>query len=176
MHQQYPHAKLFGTRRHLDKFPGLPWQPERTESAAFAARFAEDLEFSVPKGVHFISDNERVHFSSVLAYHPASKTIHSDDTLMYFRLPGVLGKLKQPEVSFHPTLSKALQERAGATAEFRAWATELATRWSAARNLCAAHSAALSPAPHESPSIAAKILRALHDVDDTLAKHEETWG
>jgi hypothetical protein len=32
-------------------------------------------------------------------------------------------------VSFHPTLAKALEKRAAASAEFRAWANELIERW-----------------------------------------------
>jgi len=74
-HEQYPKAKLYGTQRHIEKFPDLPWQPELSESAACADLFADDLEFSVPEGVDFISSNENLHFSSVLAYHKASKTI-----------------------------------------------------------------------------------------------------
>src|SRR5687767_8986542 len=62
-HQQYPNAKLYGTRRHLATFPDLPWQPELTESGDFASLFSEDFEFSVPAGVDFISSNEQLHFA-----------------------------------------------------------------------------------------------------------------
>ena len=82
-HADYPHAKLYGTQRHLDKFPDLPWQKQLTNSKEFASLFCEDFEFSVPRGVDFISNNEQLHFSSVLAYHIASTSIHVDDTLMY---------------------------------------------------------------------------------------------
>ena len=171
-HRQYPDAKLYGTQRHIDKFPDLPWQPELTESAECAALFADDLEFSIPAGVDFISSNEHLHFSSVLAYHKASKTIHSDDTLMYMQLPGVLGKLKKPEVSFHMTLGKTLEKRAGAVSNFRAWAKGLAEQWADAQNLCAAHSAALLG----SDAIADQILKALDKVEKTLHKHEAQYG
>jgi hypothetical protein len=50
--------------------------------------------------VDFISDNENHNFSSVLAYHLASKTLHVDDTLILLRLPGLRGVLKSFEVSF----------------------------------------------------------------------------
>lgn len=175
-HQQYPKAKLYGTQRHLDKFPQLPWQPELTESEDFAALFAEDFEFSIPAGVDFISANEHLHFASVLAYHKSSKTIHVDDTLMYLPLPGLLGKLKPPEISFHMTLSKTLQKRAEAAQEFRYWARHLAERWCDAENLCAAHSAALLNNGEPAISLENRILAALTKAEKTLKKHEKKFA
>ena len=119
IHGDYPHAKLYGTQRHIDKLPNLTWQTELTNSNEFAALFSEDFEFSVPCGVDFISKNEHLHFSSVLAYHKESKTIHVDDTFMYFQLPGLLRFLKSPELAFHMTLSKTLEQRKGAADDFR---------------------------------------------------------
>lgn len=176
VHDQYPKARLYGTRRHRDKFPALPWEPELTESDACAALFADDLEFSIPDGVDFISSNEHLHFSSVLAYHRASKTIHSDDTLMYLQLPGPLGKLRKPEVTFHLTLAKTLEHRPGAAKDFRAWAKALAARWSDAENLCAAHSASLLAGDNASAPIAKRILQALQKVEKTLKAHERKFG
>ena len=176
MHAQYPNARLYGTLRHHQKFPDLAWQPELTESAECAALFADDLEFAIPAGVDFISTNEHLHFSSVLAYHKTSKTIHSDDTLMYLPLPGLLGKLKKPSVSFHMTLAKTLEKRAGAAQHFRDWATQLSERWAAAENLCAAHSATLLGVDNSADSIAMRILSALQKVEKTLIAHEKNYG
>lgn len=175
-HEQYPNASLYGTRRHLELFPNLPWQRELTESEQFQTLFAPDFEFSIPAGVDFISRNEHLHFASVLAYHKASKTIHSDDTLMYLRLPGLLGKLKPPQVTFHMTLARTLQKRAGAAAEFRTWAEQLIERWHDAENLCAAHSACLLAADRSSHSIAQSIEAALKKVDKTLSAHARKYG
>ena len=118
IHEQFPNARLYGTQRHIEKFPDLRWQPELTESEDCADLFADDFDFSVPAGVDFISSNEKLHFSSVLAYHKASKTIHSDDTLMYLQLPGLLGQIMKPEVTFHMTLPKTLESRTGAVKDF----------------------------------------------------------
>jgi len=175
-HEQYPNAKLYGTQRHIEKFPDLDWQPELTESAACADLFAADFDFSVPAGVDFISSNEHLHFSSVLAYHRASKTIHSDDTLMYIQLPGLLGKAIKPEIKFHMTFSKTLERRAGAAKDFRAWVTRLADQWSDAENLCAAHSAVLLGSENDSASIANRILTALQKVEKALQLHEKKFG
>jgi hypothetical protein len=175
-HEQYPNAKLYGTQRHIDKFPDLDWQPELTESAACADLFADDLEFSVPAGVDFISSNEHLHFSSVLAYHRASKTIHSDDTLMYMQLPGLLGMAIKPEIKFHLTLPKTLERRAGAARDFRTWVTQLADQWGDAENHCAAHSTVLLGSENNAASIANRILTALQKVEKTLQLHEEKFG
>lgn len=174
-HADYPNAKLYGTQRHLDKFANLPWQAELTNSDEFASLFSDDFEFSVPQGVDFISKNEHLHFSSVLAYHKASKTIHVDDTLMYLKLPGLLGVLKSPEVSFHLTLSKTLERRQGAADDFRLWVAQLAEQWSDAEVLCAAHSSTLI-VKNKSPSIAAMIMTALEREENTLKNHQKKFA
>ena len=70
------------------KAPELPWQDLRVDSTdALSAEFAGEIAFSVPDGVDFISDVPNVHFSSVLAYHAASQTIHVDDTFNHPSLP-----------------------------------------------------------------------------------------
>ena len=173
-HENYPHAKLYGTQRHVDKYPNLPWQDALTNSSEFAAIYAGDFEFSVPRGVDFIASNEHLHFSSVLAYHKPSKTLHVDDTLMYLKLPGLLGALKKPEVTFHMTLSKTLERRKGACDDFRLWVAEIAEQWQDAEALCAAHSHTLI-VKHKNPSIAAMIMTALEKEEQTLRRHEKKF-
>lgn len=175
LHECYPQAKLYGTQRHLDYCDNLPWQAELIESTALQEQFAEDFEFSIPAGVDFISANPQLHFSSVLAYHKDSKTIHSDDTLMYLKLPGLLNKLRPPRVSFHPTLAKTLEPNAGAAQAFRDWANGLITDWAGAENLCAAHSANLIAVNNDGGSIAQRIQQALDSVEGTLRKHEQKY-
>ena len=69
MHQMFPAATLYGTQRHHDRFPDLPWADLRTEQQALHDLYADDFDFSVPRGVDFISADGNVHFSSVLALH-----------------------------------------------------------------------------------------------------------
>jgi hypothetical protein len=169
MHQRFPKARLYGTARHLSQFPDLPWQKTRTEQARLHKLFEEDFEFSVPRGVDFISANENVHFSSVLVLHRASRTIHVDDTLMYVRLPlpvRVLGF--RDMLLFHPSLRQALEKQKGAGQDFRDWAEELAEDWRDAENMCAAHTAALTAAQNQGVSIHDRILAALDKVSGTL--------
>lgn len=176
MHEHYPKARHYGTARHLARFPELKWQPTRMEDAATQALFAKDFEFSIPRGVDFISDDENVHFSSVLVFHPASATIHVDDTLMYIRLPLLLRFFGLPNsFSFHPTLAKVLEKRAGAAQDFREWVDEIADNWQEAENLCAAHTATLQ-ASDKAPSIHERIVAALTKVESTLQAHEKKYG
>jgi hypothetical protein len=177
MHELFPRARLYGTKRHLERFPELPWEALLTEDAALHEEFADDFEFSVPRGVDFISADDKVHFSSVLAFHRASRTIHSDDTLMYIRLPALLRLfgLSDP-VSFHPTLAKALERRPGAAGEFRDWAEGLIERWRDVENLCAAHTAALLAADHRGAPIRERLRKALDRVGPTLRAHERKYG
>ncbi len=169
MHRDFPHARLYGTERHAERMPDLPWEALRTEHAELHDKYSQDFDFSVPRGVQLVTSNEHVHFSSVLAYHRSSKTIHVDDTLMFMRFP-----LRR--VSFHPTLTQALEKRGGAAADFRAWATELAETWRDAENLCAAHTSALTADRMGSRSLHERILTALNLVSRKLDAHERKYG
>lgn len=177
MHEQYPNARLYGTARHVDRFPELDWQRALTGSPELQSAFADDFDFSVPRGVDFISDNENVHFSSVLALHRASRTLHVDDTLMYLRLPTQLRWFgPDDKVSFHPTLAKALNKRAGAATDFRDWARALIDDWQDAENLCAAHNAALLARDNRGAQLGERLQTALDRVRTTLETHQRKFG
>ncbi|WEF25782.1 hypothetical protein [Paracoccus sp. S3-43] len=169
MHRMFPQALLFGSDRHRRTWPALPWQPDAVESAPVAARFP-DLRFSLPDGIDYICRNERVHAGSLLAYHPASGSLHVDDTLNVLPIPGLLRRLlRLPRLAFHPTLGQALQDRPGAARDFRAWALRTAQDWRDARTICAAHSATLAIAPGSFPG---HIRRALARAEPVLKRSE----
>lgn len=146
----FPQARLYGSRRHWQRHPDLDWQPEPVESEAVAAMFAPDLEFTLPAGIDYISTNDRVHAGSLLAWHPASRTLHVDDTINLMPVPRLLRPVfPRPRVFLHPTLSKAMQPEAGARDRFRDWLDGLARRCAQLRWLCAAHSGLREFAPGE---------------------------
>lgn len=171
-HEMYPQAKLYGTRRHHERLADLPWEQARTETSELHALFDNEFRFSIPRGVEFISSNENVHFSSVIALHRASKTMHVDDTLIYLKLPRLVRRLKRDVLRFHPTLAKALAPYPGAAHEFRQWAEELIDLSRDADNLCAAHTAALLNAGASGGPISRRVARALQKVEPTLRAHE----
>ena len=176
-HELFPKALLYGTQRHLDRFPELPWEEVRSEDQELQEWYSDDLEFTIPQGVDFISANENVHFSSVLAYHRASGTIHADDTLMYIRLPRLLNLVGlRDRVGFHPTLAMALEKREGAAAEFREWAAEFTEAWGDAENLCAAHSGTLLAEANRGASLHDRIRKAGERCELVLRKHERRYG
>lgn len=172
VHERYPNAPLFGTKRHHLKATDLPWEELTTDDPALHERFAADLSFSVPSGVHFIPDNDNLHFASVLAFHPRSRTLHVDDTLMAIRMPWLLRWWKEDVIRFHPTLKRVLQEREGAANEFRVWAEDIVERCADVTNLCAAHSTAIRVDEPLRPRVA----KALTKVEGHLRAHEKRHG
>ena len=173
VHRYFPEAILVGTTRHKAQLPELPWEELTIDQPEAQAYFEDDLDFSIPRGVDFISANEKVHFGSVLAYHRRSRTIHVDDTFNYVPANGLL-KLAPfaGDISVHPTLDKALQPRADAAADFRAWGAELVDAWSEAEHLCAAHTSPLLGPDNDGDPIAVRMRRALEKVESVLKKHE----
>ncbi|WP_437966900.1 hypothetical protein WMF04_46290 [Sorangium sp. So ce260] len=177
MHALYPHARLYGTSRHLSRFPDLPWEQTLIEDPAAHEMFEGDFDLSVPRGVDLVSANENVHFSSVLVLHRASRTIHVDDTLMYLRLPSPMRLLGVHDMlRFSPMLAQALEKRPGAARDFRRWAEELALRSHDAENLCAAHTTTLTARENGGAPIKDRILKALEKADRTLKAHERKYG
>ena len=177
MHRDFPNARLYGTARHRAKLPELPWEQTLSEDAATHALFAEDLEFSIPRGVDFIPADENVHLSSILALHRASKTLHVDDTFTYLQLPGPLRLLAPLGVlRIHPTLAKALERRAGAAREFRSWVLEFSERCRGIEHLCAAHMTTLTFTKEADRSLSELLRTALEKAEGTLQTHERRYG
>lgn len=169
-----PHAALFGAHRHRLRHPDLDWRPEPVESPEVQDMFADDLTFSLPRGIDYVSRNERVHAGSLLAWHPASRTLHVDDTINLMPVPGLLRRLfPEPRVFLHPTLPQALLPRAGAVRDFRDWLHGLAGLTRDLRWLCAAHSGLREFAPGQ---FSAELLAAFRRVEDKLSRAEARRG
>ena len=173
MHEAFPQAKLYGTHRHTQQWPTLPWESTYCDEDGFEALFAEDFAFSTPHGTRLVCDDETVHFASVLAYHPASGSIHVDDTLSRLDMPFPLSALPMSgRVDFHPTLGKALRKEKGAADAFREWAIGLGIDWAGAKRIVMAHNSTLELADGEFPDI---IGAALGRVAGKLASHREVY-
>lgn len=161
----FPEAKLYGTVRHHERLPDLPWQKERTETSDFARLYEHEFEFLVPQGVDFVPSNEQLHFASVIAIHRPSRAMHVDDTLNYFPIPFV-----KPRLSFHPTLGSVLQARSDAVRDFRAWAESLIEACEQVDRVCIAH--LKSPPADSMKSVASEVRAALGRAGRTLDRHE----
>jgi hypothetical protein len=82
------------------------------------------------------------HFTSVFVYHPASATLHVDDTIMYADKPSFLIKLfgyKHGAMAFHPSIKTVgLHPTADAPYLFRDWMRTMLHDWPF-QNICCAH-------------------------------------
>lgn len=176
-HKAFPDAKLYGSERHLQKFPNLPWERELVDSPEMAELFKDDVAFSKPEGVDFISSNEAVHFSSILAFHWDSKTMHVDDTFIYVPTPKVAEYvgIKEGVITLHPTLPGALQHRAGATDDFRDWVHNLTKSWDV-ENMTAAHSGNLTKSDNTGKTLCERMTDALWLAEPVLKAHETIYG
>jgi hypothetical protein len=177
VHEAYPQAKLYGTKRHHDKLPDLPWESGLLEDPQTQALFKDDLDLRVPEGVDFISSNENIHFSSVVAFHAETQTVHVDDTFMFIPTPKAAEVLtfKQGTIQLHPTLAGALQQRKGASADLRKWVTALANDWPMT-NFCAAHLGSLLGKDNTGQSIKKRIEFALSVAEPALIAHDIRYG
>ena len=137
MAKDFPQAIFYGSSRHPKQAPKVDWSEDLVESDAVAQRYPE-LKFSVPKGLHYIAPDDSVHASSLLVFHPASRTIHVDDT---FEIPpSKLFNDVQAELNLHPATLKALKDEPNAGEQYCDWLAQLAYDWREVRNFCGAHS------------------------------------
>jgi hypothetical protein len=176
LHSMFPAAALYGTQRHRDKAPELPWHAWTSDSTSLRDAMQNDLILTVPRGIELIPANENLHCSSVLAIHPRSRTLHVDDTFTYTRLPKLLRFIKEDFVMVHPTFGKVLEPRAGAAEDFRAWGRELLALSANLENLCAAHSHALLHRDNRGAPVVTRLSSALASVEGKLTKHERRFG
>lgn len=174
VHELAPHARLIGTRRHRQQLPGLEWDDALIEDPATQREFADVLDFSIPEGVDFISQDDAVHVGSVLVRHRASGIVHVDDTLNAFDLPALVKKLMPgPALRFHPKLDTGLEKRSGAADDYIAWARKLGSDWADTAIVCAAHN---SIHRLTGESFAGAMEKALDHASATLNQHRAAYG
>lgn len=137
MAKDFPQATFYGSSRHHKQAPNVQWSADLVESDAVVKRYPE-LKFSLPKGIYYIAPDESVHASSLLVFHPASKSIYIDDT---FEIPpSKLFNAVEADLGLHPTTLKALKDDPNAGKAYCDWATNLAHEWRDVRYFCGAHS------------------------------------
>ena len=137
MAKDFPHADFYGSARHATQVPEVQWSNDLVESDVIAQRYPE-LEFSLSKGIHYISPDDSTHAGSLLVHHPASCSTYVDDT---FEVPpSKLFNDVQPKLGLHITTKKALIDAPDAAKQYHDWVTQLAHQWRDTRNFCAAHS------------------------------------
>lgn len=173
-HQLFPKATLYGTARHREMAPGLPWADKPVETWGAKHPLDDVFELTVPDGVLFVCPDERVHVASVLVRHRETGIVHVDDTFNVLAAPGKLGDLlPQSSLRMHPMLGKALKPEAGAADAYATWACKLAKRWADTRIVCTAHSAVRR---FEPGAFEREVREALDKVAGTLSRHRDRFG
>lgn len=135
--QDFPHATFYGSARHHSQVPQINWSQDYVESEAVAQLYPE-LEFSMPKGIHYIAPDDSVHSGSLLVFHPASQSLYVDDTFEI--APSKLINESQAAINLHATTIKALIDEPNAGQHYCEWASKLAHDWQKVSYFCGAHS------------------------------------
>jgi len=132
-YQVYPHVPFYGTPRHLRIEPTIPWVGSMWDCDT-RQKWLPEVHFRIPRGSEFVAPQpeDSNHFSGIHAFHPPSKTIHVDDTIMY-NLP------LADDMLFHPSiLTVGLYHIPQSPPAFHDWVQRLITEWDF-DNICAAH-------------------------------------
>jgi len=136
----YPDVPFYGCPRHLTRFPEITWAGCLCDQKVLE-KWEPEVSLRVPDGLEMLQPEEDDHASSVFVYHHASRTLHTDDTLMYggddpsFVLNILL--YKNQSLALHP----AVRDSAGSTTRldaFRQWLSQIVTDWPI-DNIVAAH-------------------------------------
>jgi hypothetical protein len=139
-HEMYPSAKYYGTPRHLRNIKDIPWTGSVTDEETKRKWEPEGIFMRIPLGAEFDNPEESNHFSGVHVFHQASRTIHVDDTIMYFENPGCILRCanKTADKMEFWDLEKGLYPTAEAPNLFKMWVEQLLLDWDF-DNICAAH-------------------------------------
>lgn len=137
----YPNTQYYGTPRHIKRITDIPWAGSMTDEAVLRRWEGDGIFMRIPAGAEFENPAESNHFSGILVYHQPSRTLFSDDTVMFFVNPGFL--LRCAAGARHMgcafwDLKKGLKPTKEAPAEFEAFIRGVLADWDF-DNICAAH-------------------------------------
>jgi len=143
-YEAYPIVPYYGTPRHLNKQPDIPWAGSITENLT---KWEPEVYMRIPAGSEFdnpLPENSN-HFSSVWVFHPLAKTMHIDDTVMYYKnvsgLVGLVTKIAgmSGTMEFHPSVKgPGLYPTPDAPNDFKRWVEEVINDWDF-DTVCTAH-------------------------------------
>jgi hypothetical protein len=138
--QKYPNLTYIGTPRHIKRGNGVNWTGNVLDEDVQRRWETYGVHMRIPDGAEFENPDENNHFSSVLVFHAPSRTIHVDDTIMFFKQPGCVLRLlgKADGTMEFWDLKKGLRPTEQAPAEFQAWVEKLLHDWDF-DNICTAH-------------------------------------
>jgi len=132
--KEYPNVPYYGTPRHLRKFSTFKWEGD-LDDCKVRSKWEPEVQMRIPSGTEFRNPipEDTNHCSSVFVFHPASRTIHVDDTILYSNNPGFLlrlGGYKQGTMCFHSSLKGVgFLPTPEAPWQFRDWVQGILKDW-----------------------------------------------
>eukprot|EP01034_Spumella_vulgaris_P025496 gene25496-31964_t len=140
--KHYPNAKYYGTPRHIRNLKTIPWAGDVNDEEIRNKWESEGVSIRIPDGADFVNPDENNHFDSAFLFHRASRSIHVDDTLMFYSKPGFVLRcagFHDGLLDFHPsTLKEGFLPSSEAPLQFEAWVERLLNDWDF-DNIVAAH-------------------------------------
>lgn len=138
----YPHPRYYGTPRHIRIQPDIKWIADISQDSV-QRMYEPEICMRVADGSEFCNPSPDNHFNNVFLYHPGSKTLHCDDTLIYFNNPGCLfgccGGVKANTIYMHLALTTTgIKPGIESPNEFKRWIFKMMDDWDF-ENLVVAH-------------------------------------
>jgi len=143
-YEAYPNVPYYGTPRHLKIQKNINWVGSIKDNLK---KWEPEVHMRIPEGAEFDDPMPEGsnHFSSVWVYCKAAKTMHVDDTIMYYKnVSGVIGILTKivgvsGSMGFHPSLKgPGLNPDPEAPYQFKAFVEGVLNDWEI-DNICTAH-------------------------------------
>jgi len=132
-YQAYPKVPFYGTPRHIKIQPQIPWAGSMYDCAN-RQRWQPEIHMRIARGSEFEDPQPESsnHFSGIHVFHPVSRTIHVDDTVM-------VDEPFEGDMLFHPSiLGPGLFHITEAPAAFGTWVQKYIDEWDF-DTICAAH-------------------------------------
>jgi hypothetical protein len=142
-YQAYPDLRYFGTPRHIRRLKDIPWVGDLNVEET-RKLWEPEVQMRIPAGAEFVAPEPEAynHFNSVWVFYAPGRTIHVDDTVLYFQNPGTIIKLagkKKGEMEFHSSMhGPGLYPTPEAPLLFKAWVEDILKDWDF-DNICCAH-------------------------------------
>jgi len=130
---QFPKPPYYGTPRHLIIEPQIPWAGQ-VYDCNIRAKWLPEVHMRIPQGAEFVNPEppSTNHFSGMHVFHPPSKTIHVDDTI-------IIDEPFEGDMFFHPSiLTVGLFHVPEAPTAFKNWVLKYMRDWDF-DNIVAAH-------------------------------------
>lgn len=139
-YQLYPNPPYYGCPRHLKNIK-IPWAGDITLDENLNRWTSQGIQMRIPDGGDIRTPIESNHFSGIFVFHEESKSIHNDDTILYFENPGCglrcLAGKKHNDMGFW-YLDRGLNKTPEGPLQFKAFIEKIIEDWDF-DNIIAAH-------------------------------------